>query len=70
MSSVTNNEYYKIVLIMISQYIIYKYSLMYKQINGFICVRLENVIYANELWSLVKHYFYCPDIPGKPRRFY
>ena len=48
-SSVTNNEYYKIVLIMISQYIIYKYSFVYKQINGFICVRLENVIYANEL---------------------
>ena len=41
-----NHEYYKISLILNPQYIIDKYNLMDNQINGFLCVNVEKVMYG------------------------
>ena len=51
----SKNYYYKIALIIIRQDIIDKYNLMDKQINGFICARMEKGMYGLSQDGIIEH---------------
>ena len=50
-----NHEYYKISISLIPQEVIGEYDLIYNQINGFLCVRVEKGMYGIFQAGIIAH---------------